>query len=69
MANGGRDGLAERRGRLLRQLANVDGLRRGSSGQGGRRRTADGANAIIALRRALESDRFDGFRERRADAS
>lgn len=30
--------------------------------------TANGANAILALRRALLGDRFDDFRERRAAA-
>lgn len=33
---------------------------------GGMHWTLDGANAIIALRCALQSNRFDDFRERRA---
>ena len=33
--------------------------------QGGMRWTVAGANAIIALRCAVESNRFDDFRERR----
>ena len=37
--------------------------------QGGMRWAADGANAIIALRCAFESSRFDDFREPRADAT
>ncbi len=36
--------------------------------QGGMRWTVDGANAIIALRCAVESNRFDDFWERRAGA-
>ena len=36
--------------------------------QGGMRWTVDGANAIIALRCAVQSNRFDGFWERRANA-
>ena len=36
--------------------------------QGGMRWTVDGANAIIALRCAVESNRFDRFWERRAGA-
>ena len=36
--------------------------------QGGMRWTVGGANAIIALRCAVESNRFDDFWERRADA-
>ena len=35
---------------------------------GGMRWTVDGANAIIALRCAVESNRFDDFRQRRAGA-
>ncbi len=37
--------------------------------QGGMRWTVNGANAIIALRCAVESNRFDDFWERRADAT
>ena len=37
--------------------------------QGGMRWTVDGANAIIALRCAVESNRFDDFWERRAGAA
>ena len=36
--------------------------------QGGMRWTVKGANAIIALRCAIESNRFDDFWERRAGA-
>ncbi len=36
--------------------------------QGGMHWTVDGANAIIALRCAVESNRFDDFWERRASA-
>ena len=36
--------------------------------QGGVRWTVDGANAIIALRCVVESNRFDDFWERRAGA-
>ena len=34
--------------------------------QGGMYRTAEGASAILAPRYAIESKRFDDFRERRA---
>ena len=37
--------------------------------QGGMRWTVNGANAIIALRCAIESNRFDDFWERRAAAT
>ena len=36
--------------------------------QGGMRWTVDGANAIIALRCTVQSNRFDDFSERRANA-
>ena len=36
--------------------------------RGGMRWTVAGANALIALRCAVESNRFDDFRERRASA-
>ena len=59
------DGLVRRHGVVEGGCKNIVGAR---LKQGGMRWTVNGANAIIALRCAVESNRFDDFWERRADA-